>query len=212
MGIVTVDISVSLDGFIAGPGVGREEPLGWGGNDLHEWGLATRGWREPHGHEGGEAGPDSDLIERAFANVGAVIMGRRTFSADDGPWGDEPWEGWWGDDPPFRVPVYVLTNYEREPLVKNDTTFHFVTDGIDSALEQAKAAAGDKNVSIGGGADVIQQYLRADAIDELTIHLVPLFLGGGTRLFEDVPAGAVKRIGVVDSPAVTHIRYRLESA
>jgi hypothetical protein len=129
--------------------------------------LATRGWREPHGKEGGETGADSDLIERAFANVGAVIMGRRTLSADDGPRGDEPWEGWWGDDPPFRVPVYVLT---------------------------------------------IQPYLRADAIDELTIQLVPLFLGGGTRLFEDVPAGAVKRIEVVDSPAVTHISYRLESA
>src|SRR3954471_14005075 len=204
MGIVTVDISVSLDGFIAGPGAGREEPLGRGGNDLHEWALATKGWREPHGEEGGETGPDSDLIERAFANVGAVIMGRRMFSGDDGPWGDEPWEGWWGDDPPFRVPVYVLTNYEREPLVKNDTTFHFAT-GAESALEQAKAAAGANDVSIAGGADVIQQYLRADAIDELQIHLIPLFLGGGTRLFEDVPAGALERLEVVDSPAVTHI-------
>jgi dihydrofolate reductase len=209
MGKVTVDISVSLDGFIAGPDPSGEEPLGRGGEDLHEWGIATKGWREPHGREGGESGPDSDLIERAFANVGAVIMGRRMFSGEDGPWGDEPWEGWWGDDPPFRVPVYVLTNYEREPLVKNDTTFYFVTDGIESALEQAKAAAGDKDVSIGGGADVIQQYLRAGAIDEMQIHLVPLFLGGGTRLFDDVPTGPLEPIEVVDSPRVTHVRYRV---
>jgi dihydrofolate reductase len=210
MGKVTVDISVSLDGFIAGPDPSREEPLGRGGEDLHEWVIATKGWREPHGKEGGETGPDSDLIERAFANVGAVIMGRRMFSGDDGPWGDEPWEGWWGDEPPFHVPVYVLTNYEREPLEKQGgTTFYFVTDGIESALEQAKAAAGDKDVSIGGGADVIQQYLRAGAIDEMQIHVVPLFLGGGTRLFDDVPAGPLEPIEVVDSPRVTHVRYRM---
>src|SRR3954470_1261222 len=210
MGIVTVDISVSLDGFIAGPGAGREEPLGRGGSDLHEWALATKGWREAHGEEGGGTGPDSDLIERAFANVGAVIMGRRMFSGDDGPWGDEPWEGWWGDQPPFHVPVYVLTNHEREPLEKQGgTTFYFVTDGIESALEQAKAAAGDKTVSIAGGADVIQQCLRAGLVDEMLIHLVPLFLGGGTRLFDDVPPVALARIQVVDSPAVAHIRYRV---
>jgi dihydrofolate reductase len=212
MSIVAVDISVSLDGFIAGPDPSREDPLGRGGMDLHEWVVATKGWREPHGLEGGETGPDSDLMERAFANVGAVVMGRRMFGGEDGPWGDEPWEGWWGDDPPFRVPVYVLTNYEREPLVKNDTTFHFVTDGADSALEQAKAAAGDKDVSIAGGASAIQQYLRAGAIDELQIHLIPLFLGSGTRLFDDLPPRKLERIEVVDSPAVTHVRYRLESA
>jgi dihydrofolate reductase len=151
-------------------------------------------------------------MERAFINVGAVVMGRRMFGGEDGPWGDEPWEGWWEDDPPFHVPVYVLTNYEREPLVKNDTTFHFVTDGADSALEQAKAAAGDKDVSIAGGASAIQQYLRAGAIDELQIHLIPLFLGSGTRLFDDLPPRKLERIEVVDSPAVTHVRYRLESA
>jgi dihydrofolate reductase len=212
MGKVTIDISVSLDGFIAGPGAGREEPLGRGGDELHQWGFATKGWREPHGLEGGEAGPDSEILERMFANVGAFVMGRRMFGGEDGPWGDEPWEGWWGDDPPFRTPVYVLTNYEREPLVKNDTTFHFVTDGVESALDQAKAAAGDKNVSIGGGADVIQQCLRAGAVDELQVHLIPLFLGGGTRLWDDLPPRKLKRLEVVDSPSVTHIRYGLESA
>jgi dihydrofolate reductase len=212
MSKVVVDISVSLDGFIAGPDPGREEPLGRGGEALHEWGLTTKGWREPHGYEGGETGPDSAMIERGFANLGAVVMGRRMFGGDDGSWGDEPWEGWWGDDPPFRVPVYVLTNHAREPLVKNDTTFHFVTDGIDSALDQAKAAAGDKDVSVAGGADVIQQALRAGAVDELQIHLVPLFLGGGTRLFDSVPAGRLQLVEVVASPTVTHVRYALEAA
>src|SRR3954469_10179205 len=213
MGIVTVDISVSLDGFIAGPNAGRREPLGEGGEKLHEWGLGTKGWREPHGLEGGERGPDSDLIERAFADVGAVVMGRRTFSGDDGPWGDEPWEGWWRDEPPFHVPVYVVTNYEREPLEKDGgMTFYFVTEGSESALEQAKATAPDKNVAIAGGADVIQQCLRAGAVDEMRIPLVPLFLGAGTRLFDDVPAAALERLDVVDSPRVTHIRYRMRSA
>jgi dihydrofolate reductase len=212
MSKVVVDISVSLDGFIAGPDPGREEPLGRGGEALHEWGLATKGWREPHGYEGGETGPDSEMMERGFANLGAVVMGRRMFGGDDGPWGDQPWEGWWGDDPPFRVPVYVLTNHAREPLVKNDTTFHFVTDGIDSALDQAKSAAGDKDVSVAGGADVIQQALRAGAVDELQIHLVPLFLGGGTRLFDSVPASRLQLVEVVASPTVTHVRYALEAA
>src|SRR4051794_13562245 len=209
MGLVTVDISVSLDGFIAGPNASPEHPLGEGGEALHEWGLRTRAWREPHGYEGGETGPDSDLIENAFSGVGSVIMGRRMFGAEDGPWGEEPWEGWWGDEPPFHVPVYVLTNHEREPLEKRGTTFYFVTEGIESAVEQAKAAARDKTVSIGGGADVIQQCLRAGAVDEMLIHLVPLFLGGGTRLFDNVPAAALERIEVVDSPTVTHIRYRV---
>jgi dihydrofolate reductase len=211
MGKVTVDISMSLDGYIAGPDPTLEEPLGKRGEELHEWVIRTKGWREPHGHEGGDSGPDSDMIERAFANVGAIVMGRRMFGGE-GPWGDEPWEGWWGDEPPFRVPVFVLTHHAREPLEKTGTTFYFVTDGIDSALEQAKAAAAGKDVSIGGGADVIQQALRAGAVDELGLHIVPLFLGGGTPLFADLPPGGLERIEVVDSPAVTHIRYRLKSA
>jgi dihydrofolate reductase len=210
MGIVFVDISVSLDGFIAGPQAGREHPLGIGGEALHDWVIPTKGWREPHGLEGGETGADSDMIERAFAILGAVIMGRRMFGGEPGPWGDEPWEGWWGDEPPFHVPVYVLTHHAREPLAKHGgTTFHFVTDGIESALSQAKEAAGDKDVSIAGGAEVIQQYLRAGAVDDLQLHVVPLFLGGGTRLFDDVPPRHLEIVETVGSPAVTHIRYRI---
>ena len=211
MGKVTAEISMSLDGFVAGPNPTREEPLGAGGEQLHEWMLGTRGWREPHGLEGGEAGPDSDLMERAFANVGAIVMGRQMFGGE-GPWGDEPWQGWWGDEPPFHVPVYVLTHYEREPLEKTGTTFYFVTDGIDAAIAQAKAAAGDQDISIAGGADVIQQAIRAGAVDELQLHVAPYFLGGGRRLFDELPAGSLEPIEVVASPAVTHIRYRLQTA
>jgi dihydrofolate reductase len=210
MGKVTAEISMSLDGFVAGPDPTPEEPLGAGGEQLHEWMLGTRGWREPHGLEGGESGPDSDMMERAFANVGAIVMGRRMFGGE-GPWGDEPWQGWWGDEPPFHVPVYVLTHHEREPLEKTGTTFHFVTDGIDSAITQAKAAAGDKDISIAGGANVIQQAIRAGAVDELQLHVAPYFLGGGTPLFDGLPAGSLEPIEVVPSPAVTHIRYRLQT-
>jgi dihydrofolate reductase len=173
--------------------------------------LGTRGWREPHGLEGGEDGPDSDMMERAFANVGAIVMGRRMFGGE-GPWGDEPWQGWWGDEPPFHVPVYVLTHHEREPLEKTGTTFHFVTGGIEAALAQAKAAAGDQDVSIAGGAETIQQAIRAGAVDELQLHVAPYFLGGGTPLFDGLPAGSLEPIEVVASPAVTHIRYRLQAA
>lgn len=211
MSKVIADISVSLDGFVAGPEPTREEPLGKGGEGLHEWILATKGWRESHGYEGGETGVDSDMAERMHAGVGAVVMGRNMFGGD-GAWGDEPWEGWWGDEPPFHVPVFVLTHHEREPLEKTGTTFHFVTDGIESALAQARDAAADKNVLIGGGADVIRQALRARAVDELQLHIVPVFLGGGARLFEDLPPGALELIDVVDSPVVTHVRYRLKSA
>src|SRR4051812_48083726 len=174
MSKITADISVSLDGFIAGPEPTLEEPLGRGGEQLHEWAMATKAWREPHGLEGGDAGPDSDVVQRAVANIGAVVMGRRMFSGEGGPWGDEPWQGWWGDEPPFHVPVYVLTNYEREPLEKQGgTTFYFVTEGAEAALAQAKAVAGEKDISIAGGADVIQQYIRLEAIDELAIHVAP---------------------------------------
>lgn len=208
MSKVTADISVSLDGFITGPDISSEEPLGRGGEQLHEWLIATKGWREPHGYEGGETGTDSDMMVRALANVGAIVMGRGMFGGE-GPWGDDPWQGWWGDDPPFRAPVYVLTHHEREPLVKGDTTFHFVTDGIDSALDRANAAAAGKDVSIAGGADVIQQAVRAGAVDELQLHVVPVFLGDGTRLLDDLPPAGLEPIEVVGSPRVTHVRYRL---
>ena len=210
MGNLKLDISMSLDGFIAGPNPSREDPLGQGGEQLHEWGVRLATWRSSHGYEGGDTGPDDDIMAETMQDVGAIIVGRRMFGGEEGPWGDEPWEGWWGDEPPFRSPVYVLTHHEREPLVKGETTFHFVTDGIESALEQARAAAGEQHVSIGGGADVAQQYLNAGLLDEFQLHVVPVFLGAGTRLFDGLrPEVAIEPDRVIASPDVTHLRYRV---
>ncbi len=207
-------IATSLDGFIAGPNPSVDNPLGEGGMQLHEWAFELEAWRKPHGREGGVVNASTPVVEASLENVGATIMGRNMFGGGTGPWGDEPWDGWWGEEPPFHTPVFVLTNHAREPLGKQGgTTFHFVTDGIESALEQAKQAAGGKDVSLGGGANVAQQYLAAGLIDEMLLSLVPVLLGGGTRLFENVPAGALKLdpIQVVDAPGVTHLRYRLVS-
>jgi dihydrofolate reductase len=204
---LTFEISMSLDGYVAGPEPSEEQPLGVGGERLHEWIFGLAAWREPHGMEGGEHTPDSELLEASIARIGATIMGRRMFGGE-GPWGDDPWQGWWGDEPPFGHPVFVLTHHAREPLVKGATTFTFV-EGIEPALEQAREAAGDKDVAIGGGADVFQQYLRAGLVDELTIHLVPLLLGGGKRLFEDLEGVELEPASVTSSPAVTHLSYRV---
>ncbi|MEA2398710.1 MAG: hypothetical protein QOK25_2266 [Thermoleophilaceae bacterium] len=209
---LTFDISMSLDGFIAGPNPRLDEPLGDGGNQLHEWVFRLASWRESHGQTGGETGEDDAVVEESTSNVGAHLMGRRMFGGGEGPWGDEPWEGWWGDDPPFHVPVFVLTNHQREPLVKRGgTTFHFVTHGIEAALEQARAAAGDRDVAIAGGADVVQQYLRAGLVDDFQVHVAPVLLGGGTRLFGDLGTELpeLERTRVIDSPTVTHLRYRV---
>jgi len=197
---------MSLDGFVAGPNPSSDDPLGEGGTQLHEWGIGTAAWREQHGLEGGERNADSALLEESIARVGATIMGKRMFGGGDGPWGDEPWEGWWGDEPPFDHPVFVLTHHPREPLVKGQTTFTFV-EGIEPALEQARAAAGDMDVAIGGGADVIRQYLSAGLVDELTLHLVPVLLGGGVRLFERLEGLELEPAAVVGSPEVTHLTY-----
>jgi dihydrofolate reductase len=208
-----LDISVSLDGFVAGPNQSLEEPLGEGGERLHEWVFPLKAWREPHGLEGGETGPGSELVEELLRNTGATVMGRRMYSGGEGPWEDDPKaDGWWGDDPPFHHPVFILTHHPREPVTKQGgTTFNFVSDGIEAALEQAREAAGDKDVAIGGGANVAQQYLRAGLVDELQLHLVPLFLAGGARLFEGVGPDDVKLEGtrVVEAPGVTHLRYRV---
>jgi dihydrofolate reductase len=213
MQALTFEISMSLDGFIAGSNPSLEQPLGEGGEQLHEWVVALAGWREPHGLEGGTTGPDSDLVSESIASTGAILMGRRMFSGGAGPWDADPnADGWWGDDPPFRVPVFVLTHHAREPLTKQGgTTFTFVTDGIEAALEQARAAAGDRNVAIAGGASIAQQYLKAGSLDELQIHLVPLLLGDGVRLFDrlDRERPTLERTRVIDSPAVTHLRYRV---
>jgi dihydrofolate reductase len=213
MGKLTLDITMSLDGFIAGPNQTLEQPLGQGGERLHEWvyGLAT--WRERHGLTGGERNVDSDVLEESLSSTGAILMGRRMFSGGADAWADDPnADGWWGDDPPFGVPVFILTHHARETVPERDgTTFTFVTEGIEAALAQARAAAGDKNVSVSGGANVVQQYLSAGLMDELQIHLAPLLLGDGVRLFDGLGPEQPKLepTRVIESPAVTHIRYRV---
>ena len=203
------NISMSLDGYAAGPNQTLENPLGEGGEGLHEWALATESWRRQHGREGGERSVDAEVIDRVTENVGAHIMGRRMFGGGEGPW-DESWRGWWGDEPPFHTPVFVLTHHPREPLeMEGGTTFTFVTDGIESALAQARAAAGDADVAIAGGASAVQQYLAAGLLDELFLHIVPVVLGGGTRLLENVGDARLEPVEVVASPAVTHVRYRV---
>jgi dihydrofolate reductase len=204
------NISISLDGYVAGPNQSHENPLGEGGERLHDWGIVTESWRRQHGLEGGDRGPDSDVSAHVFDGVGAHIMGRGMFGPPDGGAWEEDWKGWWGDDPPFHAPVYVLTHHPREPLeMRGGTTFHFVTDGIESALEQARAAAGGQDVLIDGGARAINQYLAAGLLDELYLHIAPIVLGGGARLLEDVGDPTLEPVEVVASPAVTHIRYRV---
>ncbi|MEJ7875091.1 MAG: dihydrofolate reductase family protein [Solirubrobacterales bacterium] len=204
------DISMSLDGYIAGPDAGREHPLGKGGEALHEWAYDLRSFNETHGRAAqGETGADDDVLAEASTSYGAAIMGKRMFCGEDGPWGGEPFEGWWGDEPPFKAPVFVLTNHAREALEKGDTRFEFVTDGIESALERARDAAGEDDVQISGGAKVAQQYLAAGLLDEIQIHIVPILLGGGTRLFA-VSVTALKRMEItrtVEGANVTHVRY-----
>lgn len=205
------EISVSLDGYVAGPNQSEENPLGEGGEQLHEWVVKLAAWRQPHGREGGEVNASTPLMEEAQTRAGAVIMGRNMFGGGPGPWGDDPWQGWWGEEPPFHMPVFVLTHHPREPLTKGETTFSFVTDGIESALAQAQEAAGEKDVAIGGGAETGRQYLAAGLLDELQLNVAPVLLGGGSRLFEGA-AGAglkLKQALVVHTPEVTHLRYRV---
>ena len=211
MGKVILGISSSLDGFVAGPSPSLEQPLGEGGEDLHEWVVRLASWRERHGKSGGETDPDDEVMAEAIAGTGAVLMGRRMFSGGSGPWEDDPnADSWWGDEPPFGVPVFVVTHHARAPLERGTTTYTFVTDGVENAVEQARAAAGDRDVSVAGGASVAQQALNAGLLDELEIHLVPILLGGGTRLLDGLdPTIRLERVRVVDSPAVTHLRYRV---
>jgi dihydrofolate reductase len=206
---LTTHISVSADGYVAGPDQTLDEPLGKGGEHLHDWVVALAAWRERHGKEGGEVNASSAVLDEAEENVGAEIMGRGKFGPGPGPWPDEPWNGWWGDDPPFHKPVFVLTNHEREPLTLSDTTFTFVTDGIEAALELARAAAGDRDVMLGGGADSINQYLAAGLVDELELHVVPVLLGGGSRLFEGVGPLQMEQVRSIEAPGVTHLKYRV---
>ena len=213
MGKLVFDISTSLDGFVAGPHQTLDAPLGEGGNRLHEWAFATKAFREQHGMTGGEANPDSAIAEESLRDTGATVMGRRMFSGGQGAWEEDPnADAWWGDDPPFHHPVFVLTHHARAPVTKQGgTTFTFVTEGIEAALAQARAAAGARDVAVGGGASVVQQYLRAGLLDEFRIHVVPVLLGDGVRLFENHLADApreLERMRVLESPTgVVHLAY-----
>jgi dihydrofolate reductase len=210
---VLVDISTSLDGYVAGPDQSPDAPLGTGGERLHEWMFASGAFDEVHGGpEAPEAtSDDARVVREHFVGVGAYVMGRGMFGGGPGPWSTEPWNGWWGDEPPFRKPVFVVTHHPREPLVLGETTFTFVTDGPEAALALAKEAAGDGDALIGGGASVVNQLLAAGAVDQLQVHLAPTILGAGERLFAglgpDALALTVDR--VIASPAVTHVRYRV---
>ena len=211
MAKLRVQITMSLDGYVAGRDQSLEDPLGKGGMALHEWAFATRSFRAVHGGEGGETGLDDDRIAAARENIGATIMGRNMFGPVRGPWGDpEDWRGWWGDEPPFHTDVFVLTQHAREPLeLQGGTTFHFVTDGIEAALERAVDVAGGRDVALGGGASTVQQYLRAGLVDEMEIHVVPLLLGGGERLFDNLDGGPTGYActDLVSSPAAAHFTY-----
>jgi dihydrofolate reductase len=203
-------ISLSLDGYVAGPNQSEEHPLGEGGEQLHDWVVALAAWREPHGREGGEVNASTPVMEEVVRDVGATIMGRNMFGGHPGPWkAEKPWNGWWGDTPPFHHPVFVLTHHARPPLpLEGGTTFTFVTDGIESALAQARRAAGGKDVALAGGAQVAGQYLRAGLVDEMLLSQVPILLGAGERLFEGVSdLAGLQLVETVAAPGVTHLRF-----
>jgi dihydrofolate reductase len=201
------NLSLSLDGYAAGPDQGLDAPLGVGGEQLHEWIFTTAYWRRMIGEAGGSTGPDHDLLVRGDENIGATIMGRNMFGPVRGEWGDSDWKGWWGSEPPYHHPVFVLTHHPHEPIeMAGGTTFHFVTDGIQPALEQAFAAAGGRDVRLGGGAATVRQYLRAGLVDELHVAVVPVLLGGGERLFEEGAGADLTCAQFVASPSVAHAR------
>jgi len=204
-------IAISLDGFVAGPNQSEENPIGVGGMALHEWVFDLAAWRTEHGLDGGEVNESTPVVQEVQSNVGAVIMGRNMFAPVRGPWSESPpWRGWWGDDPPFHAPVFVLTHHPRPPEeMDGGTTFVFVTDGIGSALEQARRAAGDRDVQISGGAGVIRQYLAAGLVDEFELHVVPILLGDGERLFDGLGPVRLERMRVIDAPGVTHMKFRV---
>jgi dihydrofolate reductase len=206
-------ISISADGFVAGPNQSEENPLGEGGERLHDWIVSLAAWRESHDKQGGEVNASTRIVEESRENIGAGVMGRNMFGpVRGGPWGDEQWTGWWGDDPPYHYPVFILTHHPRDPVeMKGGTTFHFVTDGIESALEQARDAAGGKDVMLWGGAQVANQYLAAGLLDELELHIVPVLLGDGARLFDKLGGAEIEleQVRAVEAPGVTHLKYRV---
>lgn len=204
------NLGISIDGYVAGPDQQADHPLGVGGERLHEWSMATRHWRRQHGLDGGDTGVDDDMVARGDAGIGATIMGRNMFGPVRGAWSDEDWRGWWGDEPPFRHPVYVLTRHAREPIaMAGGTTFHFVTEGPEVALEQAFAAADGLDVRLAGGAAAIQQYLCRGLVDSCHLAVVPVLLGRGARLFEalDRLPDCYDVAEVVASDAATHVWF-----
>jgi dihydrofolate reductase len=207
---VRFTLSLSADGFVAGPNQSLDTPLGERGRELHEWAFATRTFSQMQGREGGDTGLDDERAANWNRNVGATIMGRNMFGPVRGDWGDGTWDGWWGNDPPYHNPVFVLTHHPREPIeMQGGTTFHFVTDGIESALAQARDAAGDRDVAVAGGCSTVQQFLRAGLIDEFELHVAPVLLGRGERLFDSVDVGdaGYRCERVVSSPAVAHYLF-----
>lgn len=202
MGKVFSDITLSLDGFIAGPDDGLEYPLGKGGERIHQWVYDLAAWREPQGLSGGKTNRDSEIIDESDKNTGATIVGKRMYFTVQG----------WGDEPPFRRPVFVITHEPQEKVVKpNGTTFTFVTDGIESALKQAKAAAGDQDVAVGGGANIVQQFIKAGLLDEIQVHILHFLMGDGTRLFDHLGTQKfeLESTRVVEGEGVTHLKFRI---
>jgi dihydrofolate reductase len=206
-------ISISADGYVAGPNQSMESPLGEGGEGLHDWIVPLAAWREPHGLEGGEVNESTRIVEESLENIGAAVMGRNMFGPPaGGDWGDGQWKGWWGDNPPYHYDVFVVTHHPREAVeMEGGTTFHFVTDGIERALERAKEAAGGQDVALWGGADIINQYLAAGLLDELELHVVPVLLGGGARLFDNLGGAEIKleQVRAIEAPGVVHVKYRV---
>jgi dihydrofolate reductase len=210
---VKSQITIALDGYMAGPNQSEANPLGEGGEALHEWAFKLRAINEMHGREGGEGdeNPSNPVLRDSLGNLGAVVMGRNMFGPVRGPWPDEEWKGWWGDDPPFHCPVYVLTHHPRDPFeLENGNSFHFVTAGIEAVIAEAKEAADDQDVSV-GGASTLQQTIAAGLLDEIVVTQVPILLGGGDRLFDHLPPGAAdfELTDVVQGREALHLTYRL---
>lgn len=202
---------ITLDGFAAGPRQDLENPLGVGGPEIMQWFMHTRTWREKNGQPGGETGIDDQMARRGFEGIGAWILGRNMFGPVRGPWPDESWRGWWGDEPPYHVPTFVLTHHPRKPLeMKGGTTFHFVTGGIHEALERAKAAAGDRDIRVGGGASTVRQYLEAGLMDEMHLAVRPVLLGEGENLFRglNLPALGYQVVSSTPGERATHVTIR----
>jgi dihydrofolate reductase len=208
-------VSMSADGFVAGPGQSREHPLGVRGELLHQWMRELAIWRSQAGLTGGVVNASTEVIAREDDNVGAIIMGRNMFGGGPGPWREPAWDGWWGENPPFHLPVFVLTRHQRAPLeCQGGTRFEFITAGPAAALDRARSAAGGTDVVISGGAGAARQYLQAGLIDELLIHLVPVLLGAGTRLFDSPELAQIRmqQHNVIEAPGVTHLTYRIRSS